>query len=501
MKLIKGILINLLMLVVITGPAWGLSGARLIGQSSSGQTALFNLGIHDGVKEGDFAVIAKEIRNLETRDLRIVPVAKAKNIKISTNQSVWILYRIFDSDLLVKGEPYLILSESQMLEGRRDPRFGRISVITEKDKTAFQVKEALGSDKDRLAKLKTQYPEVMPLHSADERNDQDGDLLDVEGWKKYRDQKSRTALYKSPHATDFRRNLRLATFEKLVAAYLKKVNDPKFNYDEFYDEQMKAEFSNEFRQRSNFNSEYENFLSVEAQRAVSDAKLYRSILEKGGSWSQDFSDEELRSVLNQVSVLQEKDRRKYVIANPNRYSLYFSLGTPLNEIQTHKDAGYRREGRYSVELDFEGTPFLKHEVLEKFTVNATARLNRTATEVGGKNASVDETSFTGGVNWYPLYAPHSIEAPVFFLGGYFRTGWAALNSPSANEKANYTVLTPLGFRGGMKYNFKENWGLRLAFNLETMNLDRYEISKFNSIFPDQTRIAEAKFNFGVAYSF
>lgn len=498
---IKWMLINFVLLAVISGPSWALSGARLLGQSSSGQTALFNLGIHDGVKEGDYAVIVKEIRSLENRDLRLVPVARARNVKINTGNSVWILYKMFDPELLVKGQKYLILSESSMLSGRRDPRFGRISVVTAKDKAAFQVQSNLADDQDRIAKLKTQYPEIETLHEREIRTNNDGVLLDVEGWSKFKDNRYRTALYKSPYQDDFRRQLRLNTFEKLVTAYLRKVNTPGFNYDAFYDEQMKTSFANEFRKRSNFSTEYESFLSTQSQKAVADAKLYRSLLEKGESWSEDFSDEELRSVLTEVSVLQEKDRRKYVVANPNRYSTFLAYGMTFDDAQTEKDAGYRRDGRYSIELDFEAIPVIKHETLQRFTVNATYRNNKTAFESENYNSSLDEHSFSLGVNWYPLFASYAVESPVIFLGTYIRSGWANVKAPSAGEESNYTLLTLPGVRAGMRYNFKNNVGLRLSASLETLQLDRYEQSTFGSILPDQATVAEGKMNFAIAYSF
>ncbi|WP_408096203.1 hypothetical protein ACJVC5_14280 [Peredibacter sp. HCB2-198] len=501
MNLIKWMLINLVLLMVTIAPVWALNGAVLLGQSSSGQTALFNLGIHDGVKEGDYAVIVKEIRDLETRDLRLVPVAKARNIKINTGNSVWILYKVYDAELMVKGQKYLILAESAMLSGRRDPRLGRISIVTNKDKRAFEVQKTLSDDKDRIAKLKNQYPEIADLHKREMRSDNDIDLVDVEGWKKFKDEKYRTALYKSPSQDDFRRELNLNTFEKLVTGYLKKVNDPKFSYDQFYDEQMKSDFSNEFRKRSNFSTEYESFLSNQSQRAAGDAKLYRAILEKGDSWSEDFSDEELGSKLKQVSVLQEKDRRDYVMSNPNRYTVYLEYGLGLNDPQTDKDTRYRRDTRYSVDLDFEAVPFLKHDILERFTLNATVRSNKTAFDASGNNANVDEYSFTGGANWYPLYAPYVIEAPVVFLGVYLRSGWASVEAPTVEEKANYTVLSLPGFRAGMKYNFKNNLALRVAASMERLELDRYEQSKLGSVLPDQTSVAEGKLNFALAYSF
>jgi hypothetical protein len=488
-----------MMLVVV--PAFAMSEGRLIGQSSSGQTALFNLGVHDGIKEGDFAVIVKEIRSLDNRDLRLVPVAKAKNVKLGTANSVWILYKVYDAELMIKGQAYLILTESQMLSGRRDPRFGRISVITEKDKTILQARQALGEDKDRLSKLKDIYPEIQPLHDRESRTDKEGELLDVEGWRKFKNDRYRTALYKSPYQEDFQRELRISTFEKMVTAYLQKVNDPKFNYDAFYEDQKKNQWNNEFREKSASTTEYEGFISVQAQKAVEDAKLYRSILEKGDSWSEDFSDEELKVVLKEVSVLQEKDRRLFVMAEPKRYTTYLNYGMNVSDQQTEKDTGYRREGNYSVEGEFEGVPLLKHETLERFTLFGTVRTNKTAFEVENKNAKVDEVSFSVGTNWYFLYPSFTYEAPAMFLGAYLRSGTAHVEAPSVNEKANYTVLTLPGFRAGMKYNFRSNVGLRIAFNMEKLQLDRYEQSKVGSILPNQTNVMEFKLNFAVAYSF
>jgi hypothetical protein len=500
-QLIKGMLINLMLLVVITGPVWGLSEARLLGMSSSGQTALFNLGIHDGVKDGDYAVIVKEIRDIKTRDLRLLPVAKARNIKISTVNSVWILFKTYNSELLKRGDRYIILSESQMLNGRRDPILSRLSVITDKDKVAMQTGEALADDKDRLSKLKNQYPEIATVHEKEIRTDKDVEIVDVEGWRLYKNEKHRTSLYKSPHAKDFQRELRLNTFEKMVTAYLQKVNEPNFSYDAFYDEQKKVQFMNEFRDRSNFSTEYESFLSFQSQKVVADARLYRSILEKGETWSEDFSDDELAGVLKQVSVLQEKDRRHYVMADPTRYAVFLGYGMPISDEQTQKDASYRRDSRYALDLDFEGTPILKHEVLERFTLNATLRLNKSAMESGGYNADVNETSATVGMNWYPLYAPHAIESPAFFLGTYIRSGTASVQAPTINEKANYTVLSLPGFRAGMRYNFKNNLGLRIALSMETLSLDRYEQNKLNSKLPDSASLAEGKMNFAFAYTF
>jgi len=500
MNLVKGILINLVLLLV-TVNAMALTGARLIGQSTSGQTAVFNLGMHDGVRDGDFAVIVREVRNPKIRDMRLVPIAHARNVKISSTHSVWILYKILDPKLLVKGQSYLILSESQMLNGRRDPRFGRISVITDKDKVALETQEVLSEDKDRLSKLKTLYPEIMPLHGKESRSSDDGELVDVYGWKKNKNNRFRTALYKSPHQDDFKKQLRLSTFEKVVTAYLKKVNKPDFNYDKFYDEQMKESFTNEFRKRSNFSTEYEKYLSSQKNKSIEDARIYRQLLEKGEGWSEDFSDEDLGLVLKQVSILQERDRRVFVGGDPKRFTLFAGVGLNFTDQQTEKDAAYRREGAYSVDLDLEGIPLLRHETLERLTFDVGFRLNRTAIENDNYNFAVDELSVRGGFNWYPLYSPATYEAACLFFGAYVRSGMATLDSISANNNGRYTVLTMPGFRGGMKYNFKNNVGIRISLSMETIEMDRYKQNTLGSSLPNRTQLFESKMNFALAYLF
>jgi hypothetical protein len=493
-------MIILVMLLAVINVAHAITEARLIRQSSSGQTALFNLGIHDGVKEGDYAVILKEIRPLDVSDLRVVPVARARNVKIYADSSVWILYKIHDHELLIKNDPFLILSESDLLRGRRMPKMGRISVVTEKDKTHDQTKAFLEDDADQLSRLKHKYQKIETLKQPKLRSDSDVQLVDVDKWKDVGDRRYRSALYRSPHKDEFVRQHQLATFEKMVGAYLLKVNDPNFNYDRFYEEQRKENYAHEFRVKTNFDTEYTAFLRRQSAKASSDAKLYRAILEQGESWSENFSDEELRRVLNEVSMLQEKDRRDLILAKPKRFAAALDYGYYLNDAQNSEDP-YRRNARYAIEGEMEAIPLLNHPTFEHFTVNATVRMNRTALEISSFNSDLNEYSATLGVNWYPLYKPYAVEAAVLFLGTYIRSGFAQVISPTAGERANYTLSSMPGFRGGMKYLMRNNFGVRLMLSMESVQLDRYESSRFNALLADRTSYVEGKFSVGLAYAF
>lgn len=488
-------------LIVISLPAWALTEARLLNQSATGQTVVFNLGSLDGITEGDYAVVVKQIRSLDSRDLRLVPAAKARNVKMNSDSSVWILYKIYDQELLVKNDKFLILSESHLLSGRKIPKLGRVTVVADKKKFKEQVKNAEADDKNRLGKLNDKYEVMAITHEEHNQTDTDADLIDVDVWKKVKGSRYRSSIYKSANKEEYHRQLKLATFEKLVTAYLQKVNDPDFSYDAFYEQQRKSEFTNEFAVHGNYDTEYNKFLRKESYKSTADAKLFRSILEKGESWSEDYSDEELKKALNQVSVLQEKDRKVMVLSKPTRYAVHLDYGLALNDSQTKDDPLYQRESRYSTEVDFEVTPFLKHETLERFTINGSFRLNYTAFEADSFNADLNENSLSLGTNWYPLYAPYAVDSPIIYFGTFIRSGFASAYAPTPNEKGNYTVFSLPGFRAGFKYLLRNHIGIRLQASMETLKIERYEASRFNSVLPERTNLVESKLGVGLAYAF
>ncbi len=486
-------------LMLLVTNAFALNEARLLNLSKSGQTVLFNLGIHDGVREGDYAVIVKEIRELESRDLRIIPVAKARNIKINPDSSVWIIYKAYDAELLVRGQEYLILSETEMLRGRRDPRLGRITVVGPKDKRKETITNVMTDDRDRLGKLKDKYEVSEVTHDQTPLYDDEGTLIDMEDWKPVKGSKYRTALYKSPNGREYQRQLRLATFEKLVTGYLRKVNDPDFSYDRFYDEQMKTEFNDHFRKNTNFETEYRSFLRDQSALATEESKLFRKILERGGTWSDDYSDEELRQTLTNVSVLQEIDRRQYVISKPRRHNVSFDYGFFLNNAQTKSDK--QADSRTSLELGYEFIPFPKHKFLERFTLFGTGRYSENAFEASNSNALTNEKSLSVGAKWYPLYAPYTVEAPVIFLGMHIRSGDVAMRSPTYGDRANYTLLSVGGLQAGLRYNIRNGFGLRIAGSVETLQLERYQFDRYGSRLPDRTNLVEARTGIALLYAF
>jgi hypothetical protein len=484
-----------------TPSGWARTESRLLALSTSGSTALFSLGSLDGVREGDYGVILKQIRSLSSRDLRLVPVARARNIKLNNDSSVWILFHIFDPALLVKGDRFELLSESHLLSGRRLPSVGRTKVVTQKNKLKEQTNYSLNDDKDRLSKLKSNYQTIASTHEAGAESSHDFDQIDLAVWERSKNNYYPSSIYKSASKEEFRRQLRLATFEKLVTHYTQKINDPDFNYETFYEKQRRAEMSNEFKLTTDYDTEYNKFLRQKSIRSEVDAKLFRSILEKGEAWSEDYSDEELLRTLNQVSALQEKHRRETIQFRPTQFQVALDYAFPMLDLQTNTDPNYKRENRYSIEADFEFIPILKHPQLQRLTLNAGFRSQKNAFEVRALNADFEERSVSLGANWYPWYAPNVVNEAVIFLGTYLRSGFARVSLPQSGERGNYTVLSFPGLRAGVKYLVNSHFGVRLTVSFETQRIERYESSRSNSTLPSRSNLADAKVGVGLIYAF
>jgi hypothetical protein len=190
-----------------------------------------------------------------------------------------------------------------------------------------------------------------------------------------------------------------------------------------------------------------------------------------------------------------------VISKPMRYLFTVEYGMILNDSQTERDPTYRKKNLREYAVDFEATPFLRHPQLERFTLNATARSTQSAYDNDGTNVDFNLVSASLGVNWYPVYSPYTIKAPLLFLGTYFRSGYGQVESPVTNDVGKYTVVAYPALRGGLRYIFNNKIGLRIVASMETLKLERYQVNKLGSALPDRDTLVEGKMGLGLTYSF
>lgn len=488
-------------LLLLSFNSLALTQTRLLQLSSSGQTVVFDAGVHERLRTAEFGIVLKQIRDIHDQDsLRVIPVAKVRSVKIGTDHSVWVIFKTYQDELLVKGDLFTLFTESNMIPGRRAYTTSQLTVISPQDDIKRAARSSLTDDEELLAKAKN-YSKNYVNHGPSYKDDHDFELIELEKWVKHKDQRYRSGLYRSQNSEQFKRALRLEVFEGLVTRYLQKVNDPDFNYAAFYDLQMREAGSNYFRKRSNFSTAWEEHLANKGKSLEVGTKLSRSILEKGDRWSEDYSDEELGNVLANISVAQEKDRKARVISKPNRLHMGLDYGQIVSDHQTTEDTSYSKNARYALNLDLEVIPFLKHEIWERFTVNGQLSMSDDALGVGSRNFDRKDQSFTLGVNWYPFYAPYTISVINLYMGTYFRAGQSKLRSELYEDKGNYTLMSMPGFRVGLRYTFKSQVSLRFIGSVESTQLEKTGSNRYFSELPESITKTDMNLALGLGYSF
>ena len=228
----------------------------LLNLSSSGRSLYLNRGEVDGVRNEEYAVLfIKQEEQLGKFSYK--PVAKVRSIKILNNESVWVAYQVMRPQDLVKSAKFLFLRESSLLKGRKDLTVKRTELVTKNDPTS-EVKDFL-LEGDSLSKRQEKYTVIEKTKKKEAHQNEDVDLIDVGQYEdRYGDGRLFVdGLYKSPQAEEFRQRRRVQTFEKMVVAFFKKVNDPSYTQDRYVvSEQDSSLVKNAYKK--NLKSEYLN---------------------------------------------------------------------------------------------------------------------------------------------------------------------------------------------------------------------------------------------------
>ncbi len=481
----------------------GFAEARLLSKSSSGKTALFNIGDLDLVKAGDFGVIMRRVADQQDNQIRVIPVAKGRVIKTGKTTSLWYLYELTDSVQLIMRDSYILTTETITMRGRKLLQSERLKIVsptTEVDKNLLSKREG---DKDLLSKKKDTYLTYRSAHQSGEKWARDGELIDLDAWIDIDQEGKRQfaeSLWRSPSEKDFAEKKRLETFEKMVTTYLQKINDPAFDYNKFYSAQVK-DSTGEYRMSVVNQTEYQEFLENEQEKMQQDARLYRRLLDKGQAWSEDFSDEELAEVINKVGISYEQERRRNIQSTRYNWLLMGSFGLNLLDNENRVDQANATAAKWSLEVGGELFIAPRHDSLQRISLVGSFRNARDGISVGDLNARIDDYSFSGGIFWHPFQSPFVVGQNIFFVGLGMRTGVMRLSTPSNGDQANYTILSLPTVQAGIKYTFKTGVGLRLSGQLENVSLEKIENNSPEVQLPSRAEFIDGRINIGLTKLF
>lgn len=470
---------------------------RIEEMSSSGKTIYIDKGSTEGILENEFGILVKKILlDNDEKSTIFKPVAKIRAIKAYDHYSVWLIYKTYIPNEIVKKSELFLFSESKLLKGRTDLTYKRTKLIT-KEGRVQEVKDFL-LEGDELAKKNQDYKIISKAHSKEKHFDKDIDLIDIDQWEEGTDDKYfANGIYRSPYAKDFSKRKRVHTFEKMVVAFLNKYNDPNFNFNETYNlgvnNKPKSIINRSIYQ--SYIDQYEQFVQNKIDK---EEKFLMDYRKKGDAWSESYSDSELSEMLNNLSIVRERERRRTLVTSSFENVFYFSMGLNLLDNENLNDNETTESNKYDFELGYEHFPFKLSRKLKDFTFQYSFRRAQDAYFGGLLNVRQTEYSFAGHLNWYPYYKPTVINANILYFGIYTRFGLATASNDSTDEKGNYQLFTLPGFRTGIKYNFDNSFGLRMTASYENIRTERLVRSSDSGTLPDRTFYREGKISFGIS---
>ena len=467
--------------------------------SSSGKTVVVNSGHVSNLKENEFGILLKKEINADKKTV-FKPVARLRAVKVYAAQSVWISYKTFLPKELHKGRGLFLFTENEVLKGRADISIKRLKLVTG-DNTAKELAEFL-VEGDNL-RQKSGYKPITTTHEKKLILDKDVELIDIDKWKPtdFGGSKKTVSIYRSPYANQFSERKRVETFEKVMVAFLNKYNNPSFDYDEFYKEQKRNRYSNVFQEKSvaqTYNDLYEKKI---LDKVAKEEKFQSNIKKKGEAWSDDYSDEELSELLNDINVVSEKQRRRKLVAYKYNSQAYVSAGFNLLNNESKNDSETSGSSRSDFELAWEIFLLKQYNNFKQFTFEISLRQAKDSFDGGTLNVRSTENSMGIHINWYPYNGPEVVERNIVYVGLLTRFGYSRLVNDTTGEEGNYQVSTLPGIRAGLKYNFKNSYGVRLTTGLENIKVSRITRSADEGELPNNASYLEGKIGIGLSKFF
>jgi len=467
--------------------------------STTGKTLILNKGSSGYLVENSLGVLLVVVK--EKNKTLYKPVAKVKSVKVFGESSIWVAYKTFISKELIKGNKLILLDEHRLLEGREGLTFKRTKIISKKENLANDLKENLLEGTDNLSLKEKDYRVERILHSKEKHYDKDIELVDLDIWedKKGTKRKQSRSIYKSKYSEEFSQKHRIQTFEKMVVAFIRKYNDPKFTIArKYFNERSENNLISEIDSKS----VYKDFVDNEEKRLAKEDQIYNDLNLKGEAWSDDYSDEELSELVYNVGVIKERERRIVVSAYHFKYQVYGHFGLNLINNENLDDRANTAQSKYDLELALEYYAFKDFDTLRKISFEFSARRSVDAYSIGnGFNATSTEFSFAGGLNYYPFQSPNTLQSNIVYAGVYLRSGVSVLQINDTNEIGSYSVLTFPGIRLGFKYNFTNAYGIRVFSSFENISASRIEKSDSAGFLPDVASYTEGKLSIGLSRLF
>ncbi len=425
--------------------------AKVIQISKSGKTIIIDRGEKNSFYKDDIAYL---LGSQKINDRYVYyPSIKMKLVKEGQKKSIWLVIEQFKTEVAL-NEKYLFFTLSDFLKGRSPIKVSRKKILTSKENQKENIKDSLSLNDHKLSKKKNDFTTVPLDINIELDTHHDLKLVDVDREELVLNIKKGKPIYKSPSNTKYLHSKSIVKFDKMIYAFLKNSNSKKIvelETDQIYlSSSQKLE---RFEQRKDENIE----------------KLSKLYLDKGESWSDDLSDEDLSRLLFRVGQLKERDRRSHISAQQFYGQFYLGLSTKTST-SLNPDAEVVDGSNFGLLISAELFALKNFQNLRRLTFEIEGGYTKSLIGLEDYNASLSELSVTGFLNWYPFKNPALLQSGLWFVSLGTKASFFNVFVSQLQENAKYQSVTFPSLRLGMKYNFSQSFAARIYYQVESVSM-------------------------------
>jgi hypothetical protein len=479
------------------------------------RTMVVNVGSNDLVGEGDQAYFIAKSENLGLKGRK---VAKGEAVKVFANHSYWYLKEVELPQRLEKGVDLLFAPMSAFMGGREKYEFKDKQLVYSKNE-GLDAGGALslyrdGTDKDLLKKRdEHRVAEKIDIFEEPWKEEADIELLGLSHLSRKEDivdddgnpveTKGIELWQQRPEQKIVSKKMRDQEYEERLEYYLSRAEDPLLSLEKLYQGQTKDASDGLVNVKPALRSTYEKVSREREVKEMARERALENIQKTGPGWSAELSDEALRKYLVRNGLDFERLRQTYNADNLLSHEVYANFVTDMIDQTTELDDRNRGIG-FGFSIGYE-LPLKKIAFsLQHFSLQTEFRKERNNFAIDRENVFLKGSSFLIGFNWYPYYAPSTVERFLPFVGLGMRYGKGEISRINFYENYDFNLLVLPMVQVGTKYRFtlddNNAIGIRLAVSLEKNRLNSTTENAFNQV-PTLIEYTDLKLGIGISYYF
>lgn len=300
------------------------------------------------------------------------------------------------------------------------------------------------------------------------------------------------------------------TFDLMVKATEEKANDPDYDIEDMFSKKWVDDPNKHLVLRRTYGSSEESLFGKKKKLENITEAAREKLRSEGQSWSDDFSDAQLRRFIVTNGLDNELKRQEFFRDNSIDHEIFLTMHSDIVDKTTvNDDENKGLAWGYSFGYELQLMRFFQG--LKRFSIDISYTSGINSYDFETYNMFSDESSWGVRGKWYVHNYPSSIEKYQWYLGAGIRKGSTVLTHPDLLRTLTYDLSVP-SFEFGIRYRWKKNtgpslWryglGAQTSIVYETVNLSSNQSTFVNASqrLNDNKDFTSVKINFGLGVYF